>query len=238
MSKKESPPGVMVVLRLEDRRVDWRTATLHLAVVSDVPLIRQSLAALMSTVSGVQVRDEVEPGHLFAALEPRPPDAVVLGLTLTPRAGPALERVVAALDAVDHPPALVVIGPHRNGLARALVRTGPPRRAFLVDRNVPDVDSLVRIVRDACSGIVAIDGDVVHGALGHQVEPGLAMLTTREYEVLAHLADGLSNQAIAARLHIAPKSVEAHVTQIFRKLDLESDRECDRRVRAARMFSG
>lgn len=220
------------------RAEDWRTVTLDLIVCSDVALVRQSLSALLATEDGLHVRGDVAPGQLATAIGAPPPDAVVLALTVTPDAGPALEQVVAVLDAQEPPPALVVIGPQRNGLARSLVNAGLPRRAFLVDRNVTDVDALVRLVRDACAGFVAIDGDVAHGCVGRAPADALTVLTSREYEVLGAMAEGLSNQAIATRLHLTLKSIEAHITQIFRKLRLDSDGDFDRRVQAARMFGG
>lgn len=56
------------------------------------------------------------------------------------------------------------------------------------------------------------------------------MLSERELEVLAHLAEGLSNQAIAARLGIAERTVECHVSRTFTKLDLPEDASTHRRV--------
>lgn len=218
--------------------LDWRTVPLDLIVSSDVPLVRQSLSALLATEPGLDVRADVAPERLETVIGSSPPDAVVLALTVTPEAARALEHVVTVLDAQDPAPALVVIGPQRNGLARSLVNAGLPRRAFLVDRNVTDVDALVRLVRDACAGFIAIDCDVAHGSVGQARADALAVLTAREYEVLSAMAEGLSNQAIAARLCLTLKSIEAHITQIFRKLGLDPDGEFDRRVQAARLFGG
>jgi DNA-binding NarL/FixJ family response regulator len=211
--------------------------TLRAIVVSDVPLVRQSLGALLRDQPGFEVPGVAEPGGLPALLALGPTDAVVLGLTLLPSAARTLDRVVEELRATRPVPALVVIGPHRNGLARALVASGTPRIAFLVDRNVADVETLARVVRDVCAGLVTLDGEIAKGALGVPAE-GVELLTPREYEVLAEMAEGMSNQVIADHLHLTVKSVEAHITQIFRKLGLDADGEHDRRVRAVRMFLG
>ena len=92
---------------------------------------------------------------------------------------------------------------------------------------------LVDALRRIADGETVIDPTIVTRLLGRrrQVDP-LEQLTPRERDVLGLVAEGLSNRAIAARLHVAERTVETHVTAIFAKLNLVDEPASHRRVRA------
>jgi DNA-binding NarL/FixJ family response regulator len=88
-------------------------------------------------------------------------------------------------------------------------------------------------VRWIADGDTVIDPTIVSRMIGRQRRQGpLATLTPREQEVLSLVAEGLSNQAIAARIFLSERTVEAHVTQIFQKLQLYESADQHRRVLA------
>jgi DNA-binding NarL/FixJ family response regulator len=99
-----------------------------------------------------------------------------------------------------------------------------------------NISTLGRLVREAASGRFAVDPERLGGALKRAAarrEAGdesdiLARLTTREREVLGHLAGGLDNQAIAERLYVSPDTVRTHVNKILRKLGVHSRAEAAR----------
>jgi DNA-binding NarL/FixJ family response regulator len=99
-----------------------------------------------------------------------------------------------------------------------------------------NLSTLGRLVREAASGRFAVDPERLGGALKRAAarrEAGdesdiLARLTTREREVLGHLAGGLDNQAIAERLYVSPDTVRTHVNKILRKLGVHSRAEAAR----------
>ena len=95
------------------------------------------------------------------------------------------------------------------------------------------MDALRRIAEGEC----VIDPTIVSRLVGRRRrEDPLSELTEREREVLALLAEGLSNQAIANRLFVTERTVEAHTKQIFEKLRLEMDPGSNRRVLAVLAF--
>jgi DNA-binding NarL/FixJ family response regulator len=95
------------------------------------------------------------------------------------------------------------------------------------------VDALRRIV----DGETVIDPTIVSRLVGRRRrEDPLAVLSQRERQVLGLIAEGMSNRAIAARLYVTERTVEAHVTQIFQKLRLPESPDQHRRVLAVLAF--
>ena len=104
---------------------------------------------------------------------------------------------------------------------------------YLLKERVFDVAILVDALRRLGDGETVIDPTIVSQLVGRRRrEDPLAELTEREREVLSLVAEGLSNKAIAARLFITERTVEAHVKQIFLKLSLSANPESHRRVLA------
>jgi DNA-binding NarL/FixJ family response regulator len=117
--------------------------------------------------------------------------------------------------------------------AMRLLEEHPEGVGYLLKERVFDVAVLVDALRRIVEGETVVDPTIVSRLLGRQrrADP-LAELTEREREVLGLVAEGLSNRAIAARLFVTERTVEAHVKQIFLKLDVGVDPESHRRVRA------
>src|SRR5690349_718793 len=104
---------------------------------------------------------------------------------------------------------------------------------YLLKDRIADLDDFLEAIRTVAGGGTALDPDVVARMLGRKrVESPLERLTPRERDVIALIAEGLSNHGIAARLHVGLHAVEKHVTSIFEKLDLGHDRGEHRRVLA------
>jgi DNA-binding NarL/FixJ family response regulator len=117
--------------------------------------------------------------------------------------------------------------------ALRLLEQRPEGVGYLLKERVFDAVVLVDALRRLADGETVVDPTIVARLLGRRrrVDP-LAELTEREREVLALVAEGLSNRAIAARLFVTERTVEAHVTQIFLKLGLGADADSHRRVLA------
>jgi DNA-binding NarL/FixJ family response regulator len=120
----------------------------------------------------------------------------------------------------------------------ALLEAGSDRRAYLLKEKISDAGQLAGAVRTVAAGGSVIDPKVVERLVaarsrGHSP---LAWLTPRELEVLAAMARGMSNAAIAAGLHIGTRAVEKHVNSIFAKLGLVEDDRHHRRVQAVLAF--
>ncbi|MGP0038389.1 MAG: LuxR C-terminal-related transcriptional regulator, partial [Solirubrobacteraceae bacterium] len=108
---------------------------------------------------------------------------------------------------------------------------------YLLKDRVADVERFIDAIRRVAAGGSALDPEVVSQMLGRGRAAGrLDELTRREREVLALMAEGRSNHAIAAELVISDRAVEKHVSSIFAKLDLSSTADDHRRVLAVRAF--
>jgi DNA-binding NarL/FixJ family response regulator len=117
--------------------------------------------------------------------------------------------------------------------AMRLIEDHPERIGYLLKERVFDVAILVDALRRIADGETVIDPTIVSRLLGRRRrDDPLMELTERERDVLALLAEGLSNRAIAERLFVTERTVEAHVTQIFTKLGLDVNTQTHRRVLA------
>jgi len=121
--------------------------------------------------------------------------------------------------------------------ALALFSERPEGFGYLLKDRVLEIDDFLEAVRRVGRGGTAIDPDVIAQLLGRPREDDpLAELTPREREVLALMAEGLSNRGICGRLFLSPKTVEAHVKNIFMKLGLMPAPDDHRRVLAVLAF--
>jgi DNA-binding NarL/FixJ family response regulator len=120
----------------------------------------------------------------------------------------------------------------------ALLETGSQRRSYLLKEKISDVDQLASAIRTVAQGGSVIDPKVVERLVvaRSRGQSPLALLSPREAEVLAAIARGMSNAAIAASLHIGTRAVEKHINSIFAKLGLIEDGMGHRRVQAVLAF--
>jgi DNA-binding NarL/FixJ family response regulator len=205
-------------------------------VACDAALTREGVSCLLRTSAGLEVLPPTTCADLGPGVGSGHPVVVVLLLTPGLEAGPQLVEVARLLRTSYPTVGLVVVSPNGDGLVRPLLDLGPRGISFLIDRNIRDLDVLVRAVLNLADGVVTIDADVMEQIAGHTGTPGLSTLTPRELDVLAGVARGLTNPSVAAALRITVKAVEANVTSIFRKLGLEDVPGLDRRLGAALIF--
>jgi DNA-binding NarL/FixJ family response regulator len=118
-----------------------------------------------------------------------------------------------------------------------LLEERPEQVGYLLKERVFDPVILVDALRRLADGETVIDPTIVSRILGRRrVKDPLDALTDRERQVLGLVAEGMSNKAIAARLTITDRTVEAHVAQVFAKLGLADDPASHRRVLAVLAF--
>ena len=115
--------------------------------------------------------------------------------------------------------------------ARELLASGEGAVGYLLKNRVSDVDEFVEGLRRVVDGGTVLDPEVVATVMARQQEP-VDRLSAREREVLALMAQGRSNAAIAERLVVTEKAVAKHINSIFTKLDLPLGTDDHRRVRA------
>jgi DNA-binding NarL/FixJ family response regulator len=122
-----------------------------------------------------------------------------------------------------------------------LLGDGTERRAYLLKERVGDPDQLAAAIRQVAAGGSVVDPKVVDALIASRSRPGasrLEHLTPREREVLAQIAQGKNNAAIAGALVLSPRAVEKHINSLFSKLGLTDDADVHRRVTAVLMYLG
>ena len=204
---------------------------MRVVIAEDLVLLRQSIARMLAQ-DGIEVVAQVgDPGALVSAVVAERPDLVVADVRMPPTFTDEGARAVLLLRE-RFPELAVVMLSHvvEPALAMSLVADRPARFGYLLKDRVLDIDDFVATVRRVADGGTAIDEQVVRHFLNGT---GPAGLSARERDVLALLAQGHSNVAIAGRLHISERTVDSHLGSIFVKLDLPPDAAHNRRVRAA-----
>jgi len=162
------------------------------------------------------------------------PDAAIVDIRMPPT---HTDEGLVATQRIrtDHPDVGVLLLSQyvEPSYALRLLEEHPERVGYLLKQRVFDVAILVDALRRIADGETVVDPTIVAQLFRRRRrEDPLAELTDREREVLGLVAEGLSNRAIASRLFITERTVEAHVKQIFLKLGLDLNPQSHRRVRA------
>jgi DNA-binding NarL/FixJ family response regulator len=214
---------------------------LRLVFAEDNFLVRQGTAALLGTVADVEVVSVVEdPATLLRAVEELEPDAVLTDIrmppTFTTEGIDAAKRIRAGHPRVG----VVVLSQYvETDYAVELLADGVEGVGYLLKERVSDIDELVRALHEVARGGSALDPKVVEGLLQRkaaETRSPLAGLTDREHEVLAEMATGRNNAAIAKALYMSDRAVEKHITSVFQKLGLAEEDQLNRRVSAVVAF--
>jgi len=206
-------------------------------VADDNIIVRRGIAALLRDEGEAEVVATVGSlPELLAAVQEHRPEAVVTDVRMPPTGTDEGIRAAEEL-AVSHPEiAVIVLSQYADPtFLRRLVAGGTARRGYLLKDNVATPGELTRAVTQAAAGGSFIDPFVVEtlvSAPPAATGPAMSSLTDREREVLAELASGRSNAAIATKLFVGARAVEKHVNGIFTKLGLYEAPDVNRRVLA------
>jgi DNA-binding NarL/FixJ family response regulator len=210
----------------------------RVVVAEDTMLTREGIVRLLGD-AGVEVVAQVDEGDaLVRKVAGTHPDVAIVDIRMPPTHTD--EGLVAAQRIrAEHPAVGVLVLSQyvEPAYAMRLLEEHPEKIGYLLKERVFDVAVLVDALRRIDDGETVIDPTIVSRLVGRQRrEDPLAELTEREREVLSLVAEGMSNRAIAARLVVAERTVEAHIKQIFLKLGLAESRDQHRRVLAVLAF--
>jgi DNA-binding NarL/FixJ family response regulator len=214
---------------------------IRVALAEDNVLLREGVSRLVSANEEFElVGTAPDLPQLLALVREQEPDVVVTDIRMPPT-GTNEGIQAAAWLRENHPGVGVVVLSQYTApaYAMALLEHGSAGRAYLLKERVASVDELARAIRAVAQGGSVIDPLVVDELVrsrSGQHQPGMSSLTPRESEILAEMAQGKSNAAIAASLNVSERAVEKHTNSIFAKLGLSEEKDLNRRVKAVLLF--
>jgi DNA-binding NarL/FixJ family response regulator len=207
----------------------------RVVLAEDLALLRDGLIRLLEA-NDFEVVEAVDNGpSLLRALTAHKPDVAVVDVRLPPSfTDEGLKAAIEARRQVPGLPVLVLSQYVEQLYARELLADRSGGVGYLLKDRVFNVDQFLDAVRQVAAGGTAMDPEVVSQLLSHRsaYDEPLTTLTPREREVLALMAEGRSNAAVAARLFITEKAVSKHTNNIFMRLGLPQSEDDNRRVLA------
>ena len=207
---------------------------MRVVVADDVMLTREGIVRLLEEADVEVVGQAEDAPTLVRQVRGTQPDAAIVDIRMPPTHTDE-GLVAASMIRTELPEVAVLILSQyiEPSYALRLLEEHPERVGYLLKERVFDVALLVDALRRLGDGECVIDPTIVSRLVGRRRrEDPLEELTPREREALELVAEGLSNKAIAARLVVTERTVEAHVKQIFMKLGLDANPESHRRVLA------
>lgn len=208
--------------------------TLRLAVAEDSLLVREGLRSLLRG-AGFELVGEAETAEeLLDVVDRERPDAVLVDIRLPPTFTDEGLRAAAEIRERHDDVALLVLSQYVEAeYALRLLDGHESRVGYLLKDRILDVGQLSDAIARVVGGGVVVDPQLVSFLLDRRrrADP-LDELTVREREVLALMAEGLTDRGIAERLYVAPKTVETHISHIFGKLDIPESALDNKRVHA------
>ncbi|MFP5380080.1 MAG: response regulator [Vicinamibacteria bacterium] len=210
------------------------TGSLRVLVADDETLLRAGITRLLQD-AGMEVVAETDNAEEAVALvAAHAPDVAILDVQMPPdRTDDGLRAAIAVRR--EHPATKVIVLSQflEERYPLDLIGDDAEGVGYLLKTRVADVGSFVDAVRRVAAGGSALDPEVVALMVGRRRrDDPLDGLTPRERDVLAHMAEGLSNNGIARSLSVTPAAVEKHITSVFAKLGLGDEPLQHRRVMA------
>jgi DNA-binding NarL/FixJ family response regulator len=205
----------------------------RIVLAEDHALLRDGLTRILQA-GGFTVAAAVDNlPELEQALADESVDAAVLDVRIHPTfTDEGLRAAVGVREKRPGFPVMVLSQYVEHLYARELLASGEGAIGYLLKDRVSDVEEFLDGVRRVVAGGTVIDPEVIASVMARRQEEPVDRLTERESEVLALMAEGRSNAAIAAALFVTEKAVAKHTNSIFTKLDLPPDIDDNRRVRA------
>jgi DNA-binding NarL/FixJ family response regulator len=207
----------------------------------DSYLAREGISRALEAVADVELLTSCDDlDSLRGAIDGLRPDVVLTDIRMPPGNTDEGIRLAAELRATHPEIAVVVISQHSDPIyAMTLFEDGTDRRAYLLKESIREPGELSRALHEVAAGRSVVDPRIVERLLATQQQrqsSRLDTLTPREHEILALIAEGRSNTAIADALTITKRAIEGHVNAIFAKLELGDSADVSRRVKAALVY--
>jgi DNA-binding NarL/FixJ family response regulator len=210
----------------------------RVVIADDSVLMRQGTARLLEDAGLEVVGQAVDGDDLMLKVRSYSPDVAIVDIRMPPTHTDEGLRAAKQIRAQLPDTGVLVLSQYlEDQYALELLGDDAAGVGYLLKDRVSDLERFTDAVRRVADGGSALDPEVVSQMLGRRrVEDPLAELTPREREVLALMAEGRSNLAVAEILFVSERAVEKHVTSIFAKLGLPPAGEHHRRVLAVLTF--
>jgi len=215
--------------------------TIRVVLGEDSYLAREGISRVLEEDEEVEIVATCDDfDSLLTAVQEFQPNVVLTDIRMPPTHTDEGIRLAAELR-ITHPNVgVVILSQYAEPLyAMKLLEETSDRRAYLLKERVKEGGELSRALREVTDGRSVIDSRIVERLLTVQRrrnDSRLDSLTPRELEILALIAEGWSNEAIAERLVITKRAVERHIHSIFMKLDLGDSKDVSRRVKATLLY--
>ena len=205
---------------------------MRVVVADDSVLLREGLVRLLAEAGHEAVAVVGDGDALVAAVVEHRPDLCLIDVRMPPtHTDEGLRAAVEARRRVPGAPVVVLSQYVESSYADDLLADGGGAAGYLLKDRVTDLDGFLDALERVAAGGTVLDPEVIAQLIVRRRDP-VARLTPREREVLALMAEGRSNSAIAQRLFVTEKAVSKHSTSIFAKLDLAPSDDDNRRVLA------
>jgi DNA-binding NarL/FixJ family response regulator len=214
-----------------------RPGAIRVVVADDSVLFREGIARVLAENGFAVVGQAGDAGELHPLVEREAPDVVVTDIRMPPTN--TSEGLLAAQRIrAEHPGTGVLVLSQYVETRQAvrLLTESPQRVGYLLKDRVSDIAEFTGALHRVAAGGSVIDPDVVAQLLRRREDAALDVLTSRERDILALMAEGRSNRAICERLFLSPKTVETHVGSMFTKLGLTPAPDDHRRVLAVLLY--
>ena len=214
---------------------------IRLLLAEDNVLLREGLTRLFEQIEDLELIGSCGSlPELLSMVNADPPDVVLTDIRMPPTHTD--EGIQAARHLREHHPTVgvVVLSQYSSpGYAHSLFEDGSDGRAYLLKDRVADVDEVVFAIEAVARGGSVVDPKIVEelvSARARRPRSPIEQLTAREREILAEIASGKSNIAIANTLFLSERAIEKHSNSIFSKLGLTEEPDVNRRVKAVLLY--
>lgn len=214
---------------------------LRVVLAEDNYLVREGVSKLIDLEDDLElVTACADYPALLKAVEGDVPDVVVTDIRMPPTGTDEGIRAANEIRRLHPEIGVVVLSQYSEpSYALSFLEDGSRGRAYLLKERVSDIGQLASAIREVARGGSVIDPEVVErlvSARSRGARSPLRLLTPRELEVLAAMAQGKNNAAVASQLVLSERAVEKHINSIFFKLGLSEELDVHRRVKAVLLF--
>jgi DNA-binding NarL/FixJ family response regulator len=208
--------------------------SLRLVIADDSVLVREGITRALSTRGFEIVAQAGDGDELLRKVAGHRPDVALVDIRMPPSGTDEGLRAAGRIAEAHPGVGVLVLSDYLEPeFATRLLESGIPGRGYLLKDSVTDLDRFADSIRRVAAGESVVDPAIVRRVIGTlRIEDPLAELSEREREILALMAEGRTNHAIAAHFVISERTVESHIGSVFSKLGLASTADDHRRVLA------